>query len=128
MIVGIVRVDTGVVPLEEFRPAEDTSTAVTDFCSSNTPSLDPNDYLGVDGSGVDLSKSWAWDFGPGSLVEVLWRSASLEAIEAHCEERTAAISGVSEERALADSYVDAVNASTSEAEAEAAAAPYLALP
>ncbi len=62
MIVGIVKIGTGLSALEEFRIAVDEATAVSDFCNEYSPALNTADYLGVDGGSVDLQKKWGWDF------------------------------------------------------------------
>jgi len=73
MIVGIVLIDTGLIPLQEFRTAVDEATGVTDFCNSYTPALNPIDYLGIDSDLIDLQLSWAWDFASTALVEIVYR-------------------------------------------------------
>lgn len=62
MIVGIIKIGTGLVVLEEFRTAIDELTAVSDFCNEYSPALNTVDYLGVNGDTLDLKTSWGWDF------------------------------------------------------------------
>jgi hypothetical protein len=68
MIVGIIKIGTGLVALEEFRKAEDESLAVDEFCSEYSPTLDTSDYLGVNGDSLDLQKNWGWDFSETAPV------------------------------------------------------------
>ena len=62
MIVGIVKIGTGLVALEEFRKADSEALAVSDFCNECSPVLNPADYLGVNGDSLDLQSNWGWDF------------------------------------------------------------------
>ncbi len=62
MIVGIIKIGTGLVALEEFRKAVDEATAVSDFCNEYSPILNTADYLGVNGDSTDLQINWGWDF------------------------------------------------------------------
>ena len=80
MIAGIVRIDVGIVPLEEFRAAT-PAAAVTTFCSEYTPPLSEADYLGIDTGWASVQAPadgyvWAWDFATSALVQK--RSPSLE--------------------------------------------------
>jgi len=72
MIVGIVLINTGLTPLQEFRTAVDEATGVADFCNSYTPPLDPLDYLGINSDLIDLQLLWAWDFASTALVEIVY--------------------------------------------------------
>ena len=81
MIAGIVRIDAGIVPLEEFRIAATPAAAVTTFCAEYTPPLSEGDYLGIDTGWASVQAPadgyvWAWDFGTSALVQK--RSPSLE--------------------------------------------------
>ena len=62
MIVAIIKTETGLSAVQEFRNAEDEATAVSDFCNEYTPPLTDSDYLGVDGDSTDLQVNWGWDF------------------------------------------------------------------
>ena len=62
MIVGIIKIGTGLSTVQEFRTATDETTAVSDFCNEYSPVLDTADYLGVDAGSTDLQKEWGWDF------------------------------------------------------------------
>jgi hypothetical protein len=62
MIVGIVKIDSELKALEEFRNAIDESTAVSAFCNEYSPVLNTADYLGVNADSTDLQKNWGWDF------------------------------------------------------------------
>ncbi len=53
MIVGIVKISSGLEPLEEFRNAIDEATAVNVFCNEHNPVLDTGDYLGINADSVD---------------------------------------------------------------------------
>lgn len=68
MIVGIVKRSLGLRPLEEFREANNELEGVSSFCSEYTPPLDVADYLGLDGSALDLQKDWSWDFSVSTPV------------------------------------------------------------
>ena len=68
MIVGIVKIGTGLVSLEEFRNASDELTAVSEFCNECTPVLNTSDYLGVNGDSLDLQSNWGWDFSETTPV------------------------------------------------------------
>ena len=75
MIVGIVRVDGGIVPLEEFRAAPTPAVAISAFCAEYTPPLSESDYLGIDTGWTSVQAAaagsvWAWSFGPSVLVEL----------------------------------------------------------
>jgi len=190
MIVGIVRIGAGIVPLEEFRLALDTSEAVAEFCAG-PPVLDPLDYSGVDATGLNVLSQWAWDFTNSIFVQIGWKEELVDSILEHKDIRldtvilaeypalsgkqfgcsvanqdswsklatldarglvtypfvvktydykdsygivdssdlTAIIGTVSAsvlaERTLSESYIDSVIASSTEAEASAAIAPYL---
>ncbi len=74
MIAGIVRIDAGIVPLEEFRIAATPAAAVTTFCSEYDPPLSEGDYLGIDTGWASVQTPadgyvWAWDFASSTLVE-----------------------------------------------------------
>jgi len=71
MIVAIIKIDTGLQPVIGFMPAANEAAAVTAFCASYIPPLDPNDYLGVDAVGVDRLLPWNYDFGSSLLVQNL---------------------------------------------------------
>ena len=76
MIAGIVRIDVGIVPLEEFRIAATPAAAVTTFCGEYTPPLSEGDYLGIDTGWASVQRPadgyvWAWDFDLSLLVQVL---------------------------------------------------------
>ncbi len=68
MIVGIVKVGSGLMALEEFRNAVDETTAVNMFCNEYNPALDTDDYLGINADSVDLQKNWGWDFSESTPV------------------------------------------------------------
>jgi hypothetical protein len=87
MIVGIIKIGSGLIPLEEFRPATDLSSAVSSFCSEQAPPLDPIDYLGVDGAGIDYGKQWGWDFTNSVLVQIGWKDELVDRILRHKESR-----------------------------------------
>ena len=81
MIVGIVKIDAGIVPLEEFRIAANPAAATAAFCGEYTPPFDIADYLGIDTGWASVQRAadgyvWAWDFASSALVEM--RSPSLE--------------------------------------------------
>ena len=62
MIVAIIKIETGLSAVQEFRTSLDEATAVSEFCNGYTPALDTANYLGVDGDSTDLQKNWGWDF------------------------------------------------------------------
>lgn len=62
MIVAIIKTETGLSAVQEFRTALDEATAVSDFCNEYTPPLTDSDYLGVNGDSTDLQINWGWDF------------------------------------------------------------------
>ncbi|PCI96660.1 MAG: hypothetical protein COB15_09740 [Flavobacteriales bacterium] len=66
VIVGIAKIEAGLTALEEFRSATDEAAAVVAFCSEHSPALNVADYLGVNADGVNLTKSWGWDFSEGT--------------------------------------------------------------
>jgi len=68
MIVGIVKIGTGLVALEEFRKAADEGAAVNEFCNECEPALNANDYFGVNGDSLDLQSNWGWDFSEPTPV------------------------------------------------------------
>ncbi len=72
MIIGIVKIGAVLTALEEFRNAPDESAAVAGFCSEYTPPLNTSDYLGINADGIDLTKTWGYDFGAAnpSLKEI----------------------------------------------------------
>ena len=75
MIVGIVKIDAGAVPLEEFRIGASAADAVAAFCGEYVPPLAVADYLGVDTGWVSVKipadgYAWAWDFGASALVQI----------------------------------------------------------
>lgn len=73
MIVGIVKIETGMEIVQEFRKAVDELTAVNDFCNEYNPALNVADYLGVNADSLDLQSNWGWDFSglPPLFVEIL---------------------------------------------------------
>ncbi len=68
MIIGIVKIGSVLTAMEEFRDAPDESAAVAGFCSEYDPPLDTEDYMGVNGDGVDLTKAWGYDFSAPTPV------------------------------------------------------------
>ena len=68
MIVGIIKIGTGLVALEEVRKADSEALAVSEFCNECTPVLTPSDYLGVNGDPLDLQSTWVWAFSQVTLV------------------------------------------------------------
>lgn len=68
MIVGIIKIGTGLVALEEFRAATDEATAISSFCNEYTPPLITSDYFGVDADSIDLAKYWGWDFSEATPI------------------------------------------------------------
>ena len=81
MIAGIVRIDAGIVPLEEFRIAATPAAAVAEFCGEYAPPLSEGDYLGIDTGWASVQTPadgyvWAWDFDTSAIVEM--RSPSPE--------------------------------------------------
>jgi len=81
MIAGIVKIDAGVVPVEEFRIAANPAAAVAEFCGEYTPPFDVADYLGIDPGWTVVPDAaagyvWAWNFDTAALVEM--RSPSPE--------------------------------------------------
>ena len=93
MLVGIVKIGSGSVPLEEFREGSDPAAAVAAFCAA--PPTDPADYLGIDTGWLPgdarLGSSWAWDFTGGALVQIGWREPILDDVAAHRDERMAGV-------------------------------------
>jgi len=87
VIVGIVQVGSDTV--EEFRTATDLVAGVASFCAEHSPPLVPADYLGIDGTGVDLSKQWTWD--GAALIQIGWREPILAQITDHREKRLATV-------------------------------------
>ena len=73
MIVAIVKIETGLEVVQEFRKAIDEITAVNDFCNEYNPTLNVSDYLGVNADSLDLQSNWGWDFSglPPLFVEIL---------------------------------------------------------
>jgi hypothetical protein len=81
MIAGIVKIDAGIVPLEEFRIAANPVAATAAFCGEYTPPFNGADYLGIDTGWASVQRAadgyvWAWDFASSALVEM--RSPSPE--------------------------------------------------
>ncbi len=81
MIAGIVRIDAGIVPLEEFRIAATPAAAVAAFCGEYDPPLSEGDYLGINTGWASAQRAaegyvWAWNFASSALVEM--RSPSPE--------------------------------------------------
>ena len=68
MKVGIVKIGTGLVALEEFRNGSNELTAVSEFCNEYNPPLNTADYLGVNGDSLDLQQNWGWDFSETTPV------------------------------------------------------------
>ncbi len=62
MIVGIVKIGSGLIALEEFRNSVDEATVVSAFCNEHNPILDTADYIGINADSIDLQKNWGWDF------------------------------------------------------------------
>ena len=87
MIVGIVKIGSGIVPIEEFRPGDDVTFAISSFCSEQSPPLDPVDYFGIDGVGLDYGKQWAWDFTNSIFVQIGWKESLTASILEHKEIR-----------------------------------------
>jgi len=79
MIVAIIKIETGLSAVQEFRTSLDESTAVSEFCNEYTPALDTANYLGVDGDSTDLQKNWGWNFSKVTpvLEEIINISNSL---------------------------------------------------
>ena len=92
MIVGIVKIGSGIVPLEEFRPGDDVTVAISSFCSEQSPPLDPVDYFGIDGVGLDYGKQWGWDFANAGFVQIGWKEALVDSILEHKDIRLDTIS------------------------------------
>ena len=71
MIVGIVKLGSGVVPLEEFRAGTDVTSVVTSFCNDHTPALNPIDFLGVDTGWTSgdpkFQKKWFYNFNTSTI-------------------------------------------------------------
>lgn len=74
MIVAIVKVDTGIQPVIELRPASSESAAVSDYCNEYTPPLNPADYFGGDAGALDPLFFWSYNFGTSSFTEDLERT------------------------------------------------------
>lgn len=72
MIVGIVKIGTGLIALEEFRNAETIAEAVSAFCNENSTPLNTSDYLGIDASSNDRTKLWGYDFADETLKEITY--------------------------------------------------------
>ena len=75
MIAGIIKIEPGIIALEEFRVASTPAVAVAAFCSEYTPPLTEADYLGIDTGWTVIPDAadgyvWAWDFGASALVEM----------------------------------------------------------
>lgn len=68
MIVGIIKIGTGLVALEELRKADSEELAIVEFCNEYTPPLSTADYLGINGNSLDLQKVWGWDFSEATPV------------------------------------------------------------
>jgi hypothetical protein len=68
MIVAVIKIETGLALVQEFRNATSETTAVVDFCNEYSPALNTADYLGVNGDSVDLQVNWGWDFSEGTPV------------------------------------------------------------
>ena len=79
MIVAIIKIETGLSAVQEFRTSLDESTAVSEFCNEYTPALDTANYLGVDSDSTDLQKNWGWNFSKVTpvLEEIINISNSL---------------------------------------------------
>jgi len=74
VIVGIVRVDAGIVALEEFRIAATPAAAVDAFVSEYAAPPPASDYLGIDTGWAYVHTPsagyvWAWDSDASALVE-----------------------------------------------------------
>ena len=74
MVIGIVKIGTGLVALEEFRKATNEAEAVAQFCNEYTPALNIADYLGVNAESVDRGQLWGWDFSEPTpaLKEIIY--------------------------------------------------------
>lgn len=87
VIVGIAKIGSGLTALEEFRSATDEAEAVAAFCSEHSPALNVADYLGVNADGVNLTKSWGWDFSEGAPelreIEYIMGSPVLVGLDTH---------------------------------------------
>ena len=62
MIAGIIKTETGLSLVQEFRKADSEALAVSEFCNEYSPPLNTADYLGVNAGSIDLQKNWGWDF------------------------------------------------------------------
>ena len=62
MIIAIIKIETGLALVQEFRNATSETAAVVDFCNEYSPPLNTGDYLGVNAGSIDLQKNWGWDF------------------------------------------------------------------
>jgi len=74
MIVAIAPDGVGEVKVEEFRSAVSVAEAITAFCNSYDPALDPEDYVGLDvGSYVPVQPKGGWYYShtTQTLVESL---------------------------------------------------------
>ncbi len=81
MIIGVARIGPGIVPLEEWRDAQDAAAAVGAFCARHQTPKNPADYIGIDPGWASVQRPsdgyvWAWDFDLATLVQA--RSPSLE--------------------------------------------------
>ena len=72
MIIAIIKIDSGVVNVEEFREDVNIPSGIINFCNNHSPPLNANDYTGKDASALDLDKQWAWDFNSNQFVHVKW--------------------------------------------------------
>ncbi len=75
MIVAIIRAGSGQVPIEEFREADSTATALTAFVNDYSTPLLEADYIAHDTGFSSVPKTaagnrWGYDHGTGSLVEI----------------------------------------------------------
>ena len=83
MIIAIIKIDSGVVNVEEFREDVNIPSGIINFCNNHSPPLNANDYTGKDASALDLDKQWAWDFNSNQFVHVKWKENLIESITDH---------------------------------------------
>lgn len=91
MIVAIAPDGAGEVKVEEFRSADSVAEAITAYCNSYDPALNPNDYVGLDvgGSVPDCPcGGWYYDHTTQALVECLIeaKAAKFASIDARTDE------------------------------------------
>lgn len=75
---AIIKNETGISPVEEFRNADDATIAVSGFVSRYTPPLVASDYIAEDAASIVIPNGpWAWNHTSSAFVTnpFLWAAS-----------------------------------------------------